>query len=643
MDRRAFDDKRRIGTVKAAISMYGERILEGGSSFKQSHKDLSESSSRAKELHMEKNDMARYKESRNIAQSVKTEAESELSEAKSTVKNLASQIEESNSRVKARIRDVETVKKKSSKHEDEALDVESTESHHKYAEMMRELEFVKQELSKLKLDMASVLQEKSLAEKEIERSNSKSTRILNSVDELGKEIEEINEEHVLVELARIEALKEFEQIQAQREKEAIEFSFKMEQTRQNMEFANEEIDESKETDSKLAMTLSDVDILQNELKAVKEIEKKVLRNDSLKHSGSGGSSFRKGDKSEDLPSLSSITEELEAAKKELFSIREEGFQFMASMDIIRNELRHVTEETTQMKKKEEKSDLTVQNLKSKLLRANSKLGTATSAEEKTKSIVSNLSLTLDQLKTEAEAAKKEKDLITAETANIKAEIQKTESGIDTTEEKLQAAMLELEAVKESEASALHNLQNLIEKAMTTRASASQQTSSITISKFEYEYLKGRAVKAEEIADKKVAAAQAWVEALKASEKEILMKIEIAHREIKETRVEEEQQAYRIERSVSTKRQMQHKYTQAENWQRKTPRRSLKISNGNSTPRKSMKGNGNWTPTRRGKVRNSGSPAIRTTPGSTSFVIRKKKNVMPDLAKLFSGKKIGKNQ
>ncbi|KDP32972.1 hypothetical protein JCGZ_13003 [Jatropha curcas] len=211
-------------------------------------------------------------------------------------------------------------------------------------------------------------------------------------------------------------------------------------------------------------------------------------------------------------------------------------------------------------------------------------------------------------------------------------------------------MQELEAVKASESLALENLQNLIANTMRARASSSQQSSSITISKFEYEYLTGRAVKAEEIADKKVAAAQAWVEALKANEKEILMKIELAHKEIQETRVEEEQQVYRTERSLSAKRvvegeirnwrQKREKNALADNLEQPLRRKSMK-SNGNATRRESMKGNGNWTPSKRGKVRNSSSPAGRITPGSTAFVIRKKKKVMPNLAKFFSGKRIGK--
>ncbi|XP_065848434.1 protein PLASTID MOVEMENT IMPAIRED 2 isoform X2 [Euphorbia lathyris] len=607
MDRREFDDRRRLGTVKTAVNMYGERILEGTCSLNKPHMDLAESSSRAKEVHMAKRYMVRYRESRKAAESVKSQAESELSSAEKTEKDLASQIQESNSKAK----DMEKLNK-SSKRQD-----------HQYADMVRELEIVKQELSKLKLDMDSVLEKKRQADKEIEASSSKLSLNLSYAEKLSKEIEDVKEEQVVVELAEIEALKEFGEIQAQREKEWDEFSFEKDKAREKIKELMEDIEHSKELESKLCVTLADVDVLQNELKAVREIEKKVLRNDSMKHSEGG--SFRK--------SSITITEEeeedeLEEAKKELASIREEGFKFMSSMDIIRNELRHVMEETVQLQKTEQKADLTVQNLNSKLLRAKTKLEAATAAEEQARSVLSNLSLTLGQLKTQAEAAKKDKELITAETANIKAEIQKTESDIDLTEEKLQAAMQELEGVKESEDIALQNLQYLIENTMRSRASASQQSSSITISKFEYDYLTGRAVRAEEIADKKVAAAEAWVEALKGSEKEILMKIEI-----QKTKMEEHKQVYTISRrSPSAKRE---NTKEAEIFQRPVQRKSIK-TNGNSTPRKSMKTYGNSTPSKRtGKLLPtcSPSPVLRTT-----FTIRKKKKVMPDLARFFTAKR-----
>ncbi|KAH7533928.1 hypothetical protein FEM48_Zijuj04G0183600 [Ziziphus jujuba var. spinosa] len=70
------------------------------------------------------------------------------------------------------------------------------------------------------------------------------------------------------------------------------------------------------------------------------------------------------------------------------------------------------------------------------------------------------------------------------------------------------ATKELEAVKSSVDLAVKNLRSLIEDTMKGRSLVTQQGSFITISKFEYEYLTGRAVGAEEIADKKVAASQA---------------------------------------------------------------------------------------------------------------------------------------
>ncbi|KAL5148700.1 Protein PLASTID MOVEMENT IMPAIRED 2 [Glycine soja] len=61
----------------------------------------------------------------------------------------------------------------------------------------------------------------------------------------------------------------------------------------------------------------------------------------------------------------------------------------------------------------------------KLLRAKSKLEVVYAAEEKAKSIVSNLTQTLDKLKSKTEAAKKEKDLIiNGEVAETKEEIKK---------------------------------------------------------------------------------------------------------------------------------------------------------------------------------------------------------------------------
>ncbi|KAB1211241.1 Protein PLASTID MOVEMENT IMPAIRED 2 [Morella rubra] len=637
MDRAAIGNRRRTGSVKAANNLYGERILEGIPSVRKPQMDfLEKSTSRATELHVARWEIGRYEESKTASESERAQAEYELSKAKKTVKELSLLIEKSNSKAKTLVRDIKALNKQRRREERTSV-VRNIESN-QHAEVMAELEVVKQELSKLKLDMAYVLEEKSRMEKEVKSSSLKMLRYSDSAQALRKEIEEANEEQVLVELARIEALKEFGEIETQREKEASDFSAAMEKTKQKMTDIVEEIDQSKELESKLAATLSDVDVLQNELKVVKEMDKKVQRNDSLKRA-----SFRGGEEMGALPSLQSILEELEAAKKELASVREEGFQCMASMDVIRKELKHVKEEMVRWKSTQKKADLTVQNLNSKLLRAKSKLEAVSAAEEKANSILSSLALTVEQLKTEAEAAQKEKDRITSETATVKANTLKTESEIDLTEERLQVAMQELEVAKSSEASALENLKTFTENAMKARASTSQHSSKITISKFEYEYLTARAGGAEEIADKKVAAAHAWIEALKASDKEILMRTELAQREIREMSMKEERDAYRAHKSLSGKRMMEGGFHNRRQKREKNTENAEAEHLQRALPRNSAKGNGNVTPSRRAKFRKSASPAARKSASPAarhinSFTIKKKTKVIPNLAKFFIGKR-----
>ncbi|XP_057949202.1 protein PLASTID MOVEMENT IMPAIRED 2 [Malania oleifera] len=633
MDRGELDSRRKIGTVKAAINLYGERIHEDKPAPKKSQMAFSEPISRTRDLHLAKRGINQFSESKRVAESEKAQAEYELFNAKKTVKDLTQLIEKLSSKEKLQMQDLDTVKKPK-RHENEWAAATPRFDAYQYSKVMKELELVKQEISKLKLDLASVLREKLRADEDIEASGLKMCSCSNSMEALRKEIEEVNEEDVLVELARIEAVKEFGAIEAQRKKEACEFSLAMDKTKERMKDAIQEIDHVRELETRLALTMADIDVLQNGLKLVQETEKRVQRNDSLKH-------FEVGKGEEESSSLlEAVTEVLQSAKDEFDCVKDEGFRNMASMDIVRNELKHVLEEIALLKTAEEKTDLTVQNLNSKLLRVKSKLEAASLAEENARSLASNLTLTLEEMKTEAEAAKKEKELTNKVTATIKEELKKTEFEIDSTDERLQAAMLELEELKSSETIALENLKILIENTMAARASVSQNSSSITISSFEYMYLTGCAAGAEEIADKKVAAAQAWTEALRASEKEILMRTEISQREIRELRIKEEQEVYRAETLLSAKkavegelrncRQRSEKFKQAKNFR-------LQVE----SPRKSIKDGGNLTPARRAKLRKSASPATRLVTRTNSYTVRKRLKVMPNLAKFFASKRTEK--
>lgn len=415
----------------------------------------------------------RYRESKDKSPMWKSEVdsvESELSDAKQAVRDLALKIEEANSRSRGTPR-----KPKWRQQEEPETSLNNEDA--RYAQVMQELENVKQDLAKLKLNMAQVVKQKRHAERAAKASNSKASTLSASIELMKKEIQELGEEQALVELARIEAVKECESIETRHKEE-----------------------------NKLQITLSDINMLENELNTVR--------------------------KQEGSP-LNSIIDELEATKRELASIKGEGFNFMTSMDVIRNELKHVRDETARLHKAEQRRDITVQNLNSKILRAKAKLDSLTSDESRKNTVASNLVFTLQQLTSEIETSKKEKDGIDEEIDKMNVEIDKVESEIEVAEERLEAALEELDTVKSSEAKALGDLKNMINTAIEARGTASINSSKITISNFEYEYLTSNSGGAAELANKKIAAAQAWVEALKAHEKEILMKVEMTQSEISE--------------------------------------------------------------------------------------------------------------
>lgn len=299
---------------------------------------------------------------------------------------------------------------------------------------------------------------------------------------------------------------------------------------------------------------------------------------------------------------------------------------MAVMDALRNEIIQAKEETARLNKILRKDDVKIQNLNSKMLMAKSKLEAVYIAKERISSLADNLAGSLEKLKKNGEAAKKEELLLKQEKTVTKEETQKTKLEIEKKERELISKLDELEKAKHAEALVLEKLESLIEDTMESREMESDHYSTIIISRFEYEYLSRHASQAEEAAEKKVAAAEAWVEALKSSTKAVLMRTETLMRESGVTRVEEEREAFRTERSLSTKRLVEGEIQKF----KQNPEAESYLS-----PKpvgKSVWLSGKFTPVHRGKPRRYSSAG---TP--TFFVIKKKKKV-PSLVNLFSRKR-----
>ncbi|CAN7058742.1 unnamed protein product [Brassica rapa subsp. trilocularis] len=591
----------KTATMKAeTTSMYRQHAVTD--SFHQFGLPIAKSSSLVEDLHKSRRILDGYIESKRDSESARERADVELSNALELVKELTLLIERSNR------------SKEFHKKETGALKIDiKVEENDDYSEVMRDLEAAKEEVSRLKLDVDSVLGEKVALEKEVVKIGFKTEEKLRLLESLKKEIEVANEEHFLVELGKIDASMERKEIERLREGEGEEVLDFLVEKKKKIKKMLEEANRSKGIEVELFETTSDVEMLQTQLNIFKKMEKRVhTRGMSMSRSNR---SFERGKCT--LTVLKEVTEETEAKKEALASLNTELFKLMMVMDELRKQINQAKEETGQLNKILRKNDAKLQKLNAKMIMSKSKLEIALSAKERVTTLTDSLAGSLEKLKKNKEAAKQEECLLIAQKTVTEMETQKTKLEIDEKERELNSNLDELEKAKQAEALVLEKLESLIEDKMERRETESKNCSTITISRFEYEYLSRHASLAEETAEKKVAAAEAWVEALRASTKAVLMKTGTLMRESGMMRVEEEREVFRTERTKRLAEDETHKF-------KRIPEAEAESYLSPKLVRKS-------TPVQRGKSRRYSSAG---TP--TFFVIKKKK--VPKLVKIFSRKR-----
>ncbi|WOL12493.1 protein PLASTID MOVEMENT IMPAIRED 2-like [Canna indica] len=378
-----------------------------------------------------------------------------------------------------------------------------------HAEILRQVDDVKNQIYSLKLDMASALEQKAKAHMVIEFSNAEYQSYSRYSEELAREIEAARVEQEFFDLARIESERELQYLEAQREAESACFNRSMERAKARIVDLRKEITSVEKMQTEVMITASDGNSMQNEMEFIRAMEsfEKTCLVDGTHNP------------------LQSAKSELEAAKKQLSSLKEEGFMLMAEMDAKRKELIQVALGKEQSLKTNKNSESRLENVNAQLHNAMAKMESASLAEKRAGAIVTTLSDALQQVQSDIDAAKREADLIRGEARAIRMETERTKLHTRSVKEKFEEAMKLLAKLKASEAKALEELNAVTESTMSDRAIASLWSSTINISKFEYYYLTKQAEASREVADKKVAAAQAWMEALKAENREKRMKAE----------------------------------------------------------------------------------------------------------------------
>uniref|UniRef100_M8BKV0 Protein PLASTID MOVEMENT IMPAIRED 2 n=1 Tax=Aegilops tauschii TaxID=37682 RepID=M8BKV0_AEGTA len=600
------------GSVRATMSIFGESISGRRADKNRAQENLSsEMKQRAK------SDMDKLNERKASVDNERAGAESELSRARAMAKELERQIDQTKAKATSQRSGLQATWTRKNGAE-EASDAQ-------YAEVSQELDRVKRELRKLKLEVKSAAEAKAKAESDVVATVCKIQSNLQAADEMKRRVDEANEEHVLVELARIEAERERRELEAQHVAEAERFAREVDAA------ARREVSRARELEAKLEATNADVEVLQGEMELVRAMEKHHVPNDGAAED----TTRQKKEEAQDRALLQAAEAELSMAKNELESIKAGAFQFMTSMDRTRTEIMGVVQEIDRLKAQEKNADAQVQQLNAKLLKARAQMEAVTAADERSKAIVSNLTAAMQQLHAETEAASKEEELTMLEKRCVLAEADNVAAEMATAEERIRQSVKELEAAKASETSAMKKLKAAVESTMQARSTAApRRQGTITVSRFEYEYLSGRAALVRVVADKKVAAAQAWVQALKASEKEVAMRTEAAEREMREMGPREAQAASEAEKTVGEQKALEQELydlnatAESVGLQCAYPRRrSSRVS----------------ATSKRSKGRRSSVSAANWNPKSPSFTIKRKKKMMPSLLKLIKEKRGGSDK
>ncbi|VAH78811.1 unnamed protein product [Triticum turgidum subsp. durum] len=521
-----------------------------------------------------KSDMDKLNERKASVDNERAGAESELSRARAMAKELERQIDQTKAKATSQRSELQATWTRKNGAE-EASDAQ-------YAEVSQELDRVNRELRKLKLEVKSAAEAKAKAESDVVAT-------------------------------------------------AERFAREIEAARAKVKEARREVSRARELEAKLEATNADVEVLQGEMELVRAMGKNHVPNDGAAED----TTRQKKEEGQDRALLQAAEAELSMAKNELESIKAGAFQFMTSMDRTRTEIMGAVQEIDRLKAQEKNADAQVQQLNAKLLKARAQMEAVTAADERSKAIVSNLTAAMQQLHAETEAASKEEELTMLEKRCVLAEADNVAAEMATAEERIRQSVKELEAAKASEASAMKKLKAAVESTMQARAAAApRRQGTITVSRFEYEYLSGRAALVRVVADKKVAAAQAWVQALKASEKEVAMRAEAAEREMREMGPREAQVASEAEKTAGEQKALEQELydlnatAESVGLQCAYPRRrSSRVS----------------ATSKRSKGRRSSVSAANWNPKSPSFTIKRKKKMMPSLLKLIKEKRGGSDK
>ncbi|KAK7301908.1 hypothetical protein RJT34_12785 [Clitoria ternatea] len=547
-------------SVKDAVSLFGEGAFSGEKPIIKKAKPYSAERVLAKEtqLHVAQKELHKLREQVKNAETTKDQALVELERARRTVEDLTQKLKVIDESRALAIKATEAAKNQAKQLKEEKCDPdgsnvawkEELESAVKrYASAMTELDAAKQELCKTRQEYDSSLEARESALKQAAEAEEALEENTERVSELSKEISAVKESIEHAKLASIEAQQQQSIVLA--EKDVLRQSYKatLEQSEKKLQALKKEFSPelTKNLEVQLAETVSEIGALQ------KEMENK---------------------RTSDLDSVKSVTLELDDAKESLQKVADEESCLRSLVETLNLELENVKREHSELKEKESETESIVGNLHVRLRKSKSELEACLAEESKVRGASEEMILTLSQLTSETENARREAEDMKKKTAELKREAEVTMFALEDAEKKLKVALEEAEAAKAAEASALEQITVLTERTTAARASTSESGAVITISKEEFESLSCKVEESDKLAEMKVAAAKAQVEAVKASENEALKRLETTQKEIEDIKTATEEALRKAEMAEAAKRAVE---TELRRWREREQKKAAEAA------------------------------------------------------------------
>ncbi|RDY08096.1 WEB family protein, partial [Mucuna pruriens] len=529
-----------IQSVKDAVSLFGEGAFSGEKPTIKKAKPYFAESVWAKEsqLHLAQKELKKLKEQVTNAETTKAQVLVELGKAKTVVEDLAQKLKVLRESRESAMQATEASKSQAKQLKEENCgDIDGTNAAWKeeletaiksYASVITELDVAKQELSKIRQGYDLSLEARVSALKQAAEAEDAMKANTERAFELSKEILAVQESVDQMKAASVQAHQLQEEILAEQDVLRQSYEATLEESKKKLLDLKKEFNSelTKNLEVELTETTNEIGVLQ------KQMENR---------------------KTSDLDSLRSVTLELDDAKESLQKVAGQENSVRSIVEALRMELESVKREHTELKEKESKIESIVENLQVELQKSESELEAYLAEESKVRGASEEMMLTFKQLLSETENARRETENMKNESAELKMEAAVTKLVLEDAEIKLKVALEEAEAAKAAEASALDQIRALSVRTSGSHSSTSESGARITISKEEFESLVHKVEESDKLADIKVAAATAQVEAAKASENEVLKRLEESQKEIEDMKTQTQEALKRADMADAAKR------------------------------------------------------------------------------------------